>query len=98
MDCTVQILEDWVLAITLPIYKKVNQDLPANYRHISHLRINKLYEQTLIQKISWLDCYRILEDNQVRHFIYGYALMLQHLAKKYTPKTGSVLYTAFIDF
>uniref|UniRef100_A0A670J8Y1 Reverse transcriptase domain-containing protein n=1 Tax=Podarcis muralis TaxID=64176 RepID=A0A670J8Y1_PODMU len=95
--------EDWGLAIIIPIFKKGNRTEPANYRPISLLSIiSKLYAAHLCDKlVEWMEREHILSEAQAgfraKRSTIDQALILQHLADKYSRKGGS-LYAAFVDF
>ena len=93
----------WKEAIIIPIYKKGPPADPGNYRSISLLStIGKIYARLLLSKLSqWAE-----ESNLIGHEQAGFrpnrstidhAIILYHLARKYSFPSRGRLCAAFID-
>uniref|UniRef100_A0A670JKF7 Reverse transcriptase domain-containing protein n=1 Tax=Podarcis muralis TaxID=64176 RepID=A0A670JKF7_PODMU len=93
----------WKEAIIVPIHKKGSPMEPENYRNISLLLIiGKIYDSFLLTKLlRWVD-----ETNQIDHEQAGFrikrsttdhAIVLYHLARKYSSPPRGYLCAAFLD-
>jgi len=95
--------EPWSEAVIVPIYKKGDANLTANYRGISLLNLlGKCYTSILNNRLySWLEDSSKIIDSQAG-FRKGYSttdhiFTLYAVTQKYLLKRGGKLYVAFID-
>lgn len=100
---TGQIPANWRKAIIIPIYKKGDAKVPANFRPISLLSIpGKVYARCLLFHLQdWIDQHRILGLEQIGfrkgRSTLDHAIVLLHLAHKYSVSFKSKLFVAFLD-
>ena len=93
----------WDQSIVIPIYKKGDKTLPANYRPISLLELSsKLYARFILTKVKdWVLQNNIIGEEQAG-FCCGksaidHCFILNHLREKYTCLPKKFLYATFVN-
>lgn len=103
INATGQIPTSWKESIIIPIYKKGPPEDPGNYRNISLLSIiGKIYTRFLLTRLTqWAEDSNLIGHEQVgfrpNRASIDHAIILYHLARKYSSPTHGLLCAAFID-